>query len=93
MNGPAGGYPRTPYIAFDGLCDRARWEDNCPMPIMPAPTHQGVLVDGLDERSQKAVAEVAEKAREKFSGSITIHFKEGIAQQVETHTRKNLNKS
>ena len=52
-----------------------------------------ISVVGLDQRTVAALEETVKRCRGKFSGSITVHLKEGIAQEVETLTKKRLNKS
>lgn len=39
-----------------------------------------------------ALAITRKLALEKYTGSITTHFQEGIAQEIEQHTRKRLKK-
>lgn len=46
----------------------------------------------LDPRTQEALEELRAKAERRYTGSITVHLQEGIAQQLEFHSRRKLTK-
>lgn len=40
----------------------------------------------------EAVQELVDLSNKNFTGSVTIHFQDGIAREIEQHTRKRLKK-